>query len=247
MIGSNAWFRATAVALVLVPSVPVQAGEWQHELAPYVWASGMSGATGVGDVVADVDMSFGDIVDQLEMGFMGTYRASRDRYSIIFDGIYMGLGATERGPGGRLKADVDLDQTALELDGGYEVVDRLTLLAGLRYVNLSVDATTTGPLDQARHASMDENWFDPVIGAIYKVPFADAWSFMVRGDVGGFGVGSDFSWQGMAAVRWQATPSFGVAAAYRHIDIDYESGHGDHAFKYDMAISGPALGVVFTF
>jgi hypothetical protein len=29
--------------------------------------------------------------------------------------------------------------------------------------------------------------------------------------------------------------------------VDYESGSGSNRFKYDMAFSGPALGIVFTF
>jgi hypothetical protein len=29
--------------------------------------------------------------------------------------------------------------------------------------------------------------------------------------------------------------------------MDYDNGSGNDYFKYDMAISGPALGMVFTF
>jgi hypothetical protein len=35
-----------------------------------------------------------------------------------------------------------------------------------------------------------------------------------------------------------------VLAAYRYMSMDYDDGD---AFRYDMAMSGPALGVVFTF
>jgi hypothetical protein len=56
----------------------------------------MSGNATVGAATADVDMSFGDILDNLEMGFMGAYRATRGQYSVTVDGIYMGLGAGRR-------------------------------------------------------------------------------------------------------------------------------------------------------
>ncbi len=101
---------------------------------------------------------------------------------------------------------------------------------------------TTGALDVVREADGSENWIDPVIGAHYTLPFNDTWSASLRGDIGGFGVGSDFAWQGIATLRWQATPGFGVLAAYRYMAMDYDNGSGNDYFKYDMAMSGPALG-----
>ena len=227
-------------------TLPLQAEDWTHEIAPYVWGAGMDGTTGLGGVSADVDASFGDILDNLELGFMGMYRGTRDRFSVTIDAVYMGLGATGRGPGDLVKADVDMDQAALEVDLGYEVLEHLTVFGGLRYNDLSVEVETNGPLGR-QSVDGDENWVDPVVGALYVLPFAEQWSATIRGDIGGFGIGSDFAWQGLASLRWQASPSFGVLAAYRYISMDYESGSGSKSFTYDMAMSGPALGVVFTF
>jgi hypothetical protein len=243
----TASLRTTIASLALIAiASPASAAEWKHEVAPYVWGSGMDGTTTVGTVAADVDMSFGDILDNLEVGFMGAYRATRDRWSVTVDGIYMGLGGHGRGPAGFVKADVDLDQTALEVDVGYEVIERLTVYGGLRYVDLSVNVDTSGPLG-SQSGDMDENWVDPVIGLYYAIPFAGQWTATFRGDIGGFGIGSDFAWQGAATLRWQFAPRWGALAAYRYIDMDYENGKGSDYFRYDMAISGPALGVVFTF
>lgn len=234
-------------AATLLAATATHAEGWKHELAPYLWGAGMNGTTGVRNVEADVDMSFGDIVDNLQMGFMGTYVGTHDRFSIAADAIFMNLGVTGRGPAGFAKADVDLQQVALEADAGYEVVERLTVFGGLRYVDISSTVKLKGDLGNERKANLDQSWIDPVIGARYLMPINDHWSASLRGDIGGFGIGSDFAWQGLALLRWQSTPTFGVLAAYRYVDMDYESGHGDDFFKYDMAMSGPALGVVFTF
>lgn len=102
------------VGVLLLAAGPLHAAEWKHELAPYLWGAAMDGTSGVGSVVADVDLSFSDILDDLEFGFMGTYRASRDKFAVTVDAVYMGLSATERGPGGRVKADIDIDQIALK-------------------------------------------------------------------------------------------------------------------------------------
>jgi opacity protein-like surface antigen len=239
--------RTIAGLVLLLMATPAGAAEWKHEFAPYLWGSAMDGTVGVGDVVADAQLSFSDILDNLEFGFMGAYRASRDRYSISVDAIYMGLGATEEGPGGVLKADIDVDQIGLEADFGYALNERLTLLAGLRYVSLDADLKVTGPLGNSLTASEGQDWVDPVVGAQYAWPFADEWTLTLRGDIGGFGVGSDFAWQGMATLRWQFSPRTALGVAYRYLDIDYEDGKGDDYFKYDVATSGPAMGVIFTF
>jgi opacity protein-like surface antigen len=238
---------AIAVMALALVSTPAAAAEWKHEFAPYLWGSAMDGTVGIGPVTAEAEMSFSDILDDLEFGFMGMYRASRDRYSITVDAIYMGLGATEKGPGGALKADIDIDQIGLEADFGYALNERFTLLGGLRYVSLDSDLRVTGPLGNELSASQKQDWVDPLVGAIYSWPLADDWTLNLRGDIGGFGVGSDFAWQGMATLRWQFSPRTALGIAYRYLDMDYEDGKGDDFFKYDMVTSGPAMGVIFTF
>jgi hypothetical protein len=238
--------RTAIVSGLMLVSPLANADDWKHEIAPYLFAAGMDGTAGVGPVEADVSQSFSDIVSNLEMGFMGAYRATKGQYSITFDTIYMALGATKKGSGGLLKADADADQLALEGDFGYAITEAVTLFGGLRYNDISTDVKVTGPLG-ANKASGSKSWVDPLVGAIYSHKFDDTWSMSLRGDIGGFGVGSDFAWQGLASVRWQATPTVGVIGAYRYIDMDYEDGEGNKRFLYDMAISGPAIGVVFSF
>lgn len=234
------------LTIVFLASSAAQAGDWQHEFAPYIWGAAMEGQSGLGPVTVDVDVGFSDIVDNLETGFQGIYRGTKDQWSVTVDLVYMGLGATGNGPEGYVRGDIDMDQVALEVSGGYEVMERLVVFGGLRYNDVSMEFDTSGPLG-SRSASKDESWVDPLIGAHYTVPFADKWSFTLRGDIGGFGVGSDFAWQTVASLRWQAKERLGVLAAYRYFDMDYEDGSGLDLFKYDMATSGPGLGVVFSF
>jgi outer membrane receptor protein involved in Fe transport len=236
----------SSIALLAIAS-QANAGEWQHEIAPYVWGSAMDGTVGIGDVTAEADLSFSDIVDNLEFGFMGTYRASKDRYSITFDALYMGLGVTQEGRNGLLKGDIDVDQIGLAVDFGYALSERFTLLAGLRYTDLDTQIKASGPLGNTLSGEDQQSWVDPVIGAKYSWPLSDRWSATLRGDFGGFGVGSEFAMQGIATLRWQVSPRTGVLLAYRYLEMDYEDGSGDDFFMYDMTISGPAMGVVFTF
>lgn len=238
--------RFLPILFLVCASAPVHASDWEHEVAPYLWGAALDGRSGVGDLSVDVDASFGDILDNLELGFMGAWQAQRDQLWLAVDVVYMGLGADGRGPSGFVKGDVDVDQVALEVDVGHEMYDNFTVYAGLRYNDVSVKARVSGPLGSHR-VDEGDSWIDPVVGAHYTIPFAEDWSLRLRGDIGGFSVGSEFAWQLAASLRWQLSPTLGMIAAYRYIDMDYDDGRGSDRFVYDMAISGPALGVVFSF
>jgi len=242
------------LALALLASTPLHAADWTHEIAPYLWGAGLEGTTAIGPVSADIDASFSDILDALEMGAMGSYRGSRDRISVMFDAVYSGLGGDGKGPGGAVKADVDIDQLDVDIDQlvlegdlGYALTENLHAFVGLRYVDLETKIKLKGPLGNTESARDKVDWVDPVIGLYYIWPFSDRWALSLRGDIGGFGVGSEFAWQGVGILRWQVSSGVGVLFAYRYLSNDYEDGKGANYFEYDMSMQGPALGVVFTF
>jgi len=242
-----------AILVTLCATTIAEAKDWTHTITPYVWASGMDGTTAIGPVEADVDLSFGDILDNLDIGGMVSYRGERDdRLVVMVDVIYMDLSADKTHGEGpiQVSAEVELQQTALEADVGYRLTDHVITYAGLRYNDISADLTVvrTGPgPGETRTPSVSESWTDPIIGAIGELPLSEAWSLSLRGDMGGFGMGSDFAWQATGAVNWKATELINVVGGYRYIHMDYDDGSGAGYFKYDMGLSGPFLGVGFTF
>jgi opacity protein-like surface antigen len=240
--------------ILFVPgfAAPVQAQNWKHTLTPYLWGASMSGTTAVGPVSADVDVSFGTILENLKIGGMVSYRGENDRWAVLLDAIYMDLEADKSSTAGPVHIDttVAIQQTALEADVGYRLTERTLAFVGLRYndIQADLDLVRTGPgAGGNRSADTGESWVDPVIGVIAEIPFNDSWSMGLRGDVGGFGIGSDMAWQAMVTVRWQLKETMHLIGGYRYIDMDYENGSDASLFEYDMALSGPSIGVAFIF
>ena len=60
-------------------SAPAGAERLEISVTPYVWATALKGDVGVGRTSADVDASFSDILDVLNVGLMGSFQARRDR------------------------------------------------------------------------------------------------------------------------------------------------------------------------
>jgi hypothetical protein len=85
---------AVLVGLAATPAQaesPVPDDAWQFEFTPYVFGSSLSGTTGVGRVTAEVDQSFGDIVQNLDSGFMAMFEARKGPWGLLFDGVYFKL------------------------------------------------------------------------------------------------------------------------------------------------------------
>ena len=69
----------------------------------------------------------------------------------------------------------------------------------------------------------------------------------MQGDIGGFGAGSQFTWNVEGVFLYCVARFVSLGLGYRALDTDYRRGSGAAKFKFDMLIHGPLLGAVFHF
>lgn len=226
-------------------------GGWEHTAVLYAMGAAIDGETQIGDLVVPVDMSMSDIFDALEFGAMAAYRADNGTWSFAVDATFMGLGGTAATEPGLIKGDVDIDQFTLMGTVGRRLTPHLEALFSLTYIDLSADLEATirvpGEDDVMRRASAGASWVDPLVGLQYHVPIGEQWRFNLRGDIGGFGIGSDLTYQVLANFRWQASERLGMVFGYRMIGFDYESGHDAGYERYDLLEQGPLVGMTISF
>ena len=216
------------------------ADPWQHELTIYGWYAGIDGAVqlpGPFGAGTDITVDASDILDNLEMVFMGNWQSKYNKWSIIADVVYMDVGGSANG--------VELDLASWVLNGGigYDVVqaDRgtLTLGGGVRYLTLDVDvkAGFQGP---GVEKSDSEGLLDGVIGVSGTINFNENWYLPYHADIGTGS--SDLTWQLFAGIGYRF--SWGdIRLGYRHLSYDL----GDDKVMQDLELSGPILGVGFRF
>jgi hypothetical protein len=245
--------RLAAAALAAALAGAAQAApaeEWRFELTPYLFGASLTGTTGTSDVRAAVDMSFDDILDNLDSGFMAMFEARRGKWGFGLDGVYFRL-KDERtrswqGPGGIGSAtgtlEATMTQQVYQLFASYRVADGLDVIGAARYTQLDSDltlVTTTGGLlpGNTRSLSGSKEWWDGVIGVRATMPLAERWTFVSYADIGTGG--SDITYQGILGVTWQASKTWSVKGGYRYFYQDYEDG----GFVWDMAAHGLYLGL----
>ena len=97
--------------------------------------------------------------------------------------------------------------------------------------------------------NVGDDWVDPFVGLLYYGPINDKWSLLVRGDIGGFGVGSDLARRFNVGVTYKITRNWEAAFMYKILDMDYEN-HSETSldyYKWDGTESGLLLGVGYHF
>lgn len=219
---------------------PAQAQDkWGVTMLMYGLGAGMEGKVGALGHTADVDLSFSDILKNLEFGFMGGARAYKGNWSVTGDVIYTGLGMEND----LVKADVN--QWIISSDVGYQVSQSLEVLGGVRVNALRNTLDFKGPLGIT--VEPKKNWVDPVVGIRFALALNDKWSLWSRLDVGGFGVGSDFTWEINALAVRKFSDRTSLTFGYRALGVNYDKGEGVKRFLYDVTISGPVIGMAMSF
>lgn len=174
--------------------------------------------------------------------------------------------------------EADYEQATVELGAAYKVWESgpskspghsaIDLLAGGRYwyqeVNLSAEVNATlaisGPLglvnlvrsgDRVFSRSGSVDWIDPFIGARLRQQIAPGQELILRGDIGGFDVGSESTWQVLATYNFQLclTEQYTLDGylGYRALSVDYSQGSGDSKYEFDVLMQGPVLGATLHF
>ena len=244
----NRSIRGTFLVCLYTAMIPTLAfsqeeSDWEFNLAPlYLWAISIDGDMGIRGRTASVGVDFGTVWDKLEgvvtVRFNGMYKK---KYGFTFDYNYLDLGKEKVTD--LVNTDVSFKSQLINLGGFYRFIDgdhSLDGVAGIRYtiVDAGADLNNLGiSLDG------DEDWVDPIVGLRYHYAFSDKWTLQLYGDVGGFGAGSDFTWQGLALIDYQPWRNVALVAGYRGIGTDYESGSGSDQFIYDATVHGPVIGV----
>lgn len=242
------------------PGKPASGDEkWEFMIAPYLWATQINSKVTVKGRSADETTYFSDIVDHLNGGFLGHFEATKgSKWGFFLDTIYLKVRGDGDLPAGRNGGtpsppfhDVTLTTETWIVEGGafyrlgtYSLAGKpvtVDALGGLRYWYIAVNLDTTTPVNP----SGNDYWVDPFIGARAQVDLTKKFWFNLRGDVGGFGVGSDFSWNGLAFFGYRFTPALTGMLGYRAMYVDYKK--STSAVRYEETFYGPIGGISYVF
>jgi hypothetical protein len=209
--------------------------EWQFDFAPFIWAVNATGSTGAegNEVAFDSNPLVG-----LDGALMLLADGRSGAWGFTADLTYAALTLDGETPltmtPASAKVNVGLVEAAGTWRPGSAPVD---VLLGLRYYDIQTEVGEGPPV------TADAAVLDPILGARWTWEFSPAWHLTLRGDLGGFGLGTRLSWQAFGDVGWQFADWCSLGLGYRAVGIDMDS---DGA-RLDAVIYGFILGVKFRF
>ena len=220
--------------------------KWKVSSEVYMMFPNMNGVTGIGNLPdAEVDQNVSDVFSHFKIGAMLYLEVANDKWALTSDLAFMHLKEDVK-PGTIINSgEVNVKQLTWEFAALRRLSSWLETGIGGRLNNLdnTLDLTTNniGGGTTSSSRSISQTWVDPIILARIKGTAGKKFIYQFRGDLGGFGIGSDFAWQIQAYGGWQFSKKFQFTAGYRVISIDYEKGSGQDRFLYDMNTFGPVI------
>lgn len=248
-------------------SASAPASGWEFTLAPYFWAAGLEGNVDAERVSADIDVSFSDIWDALDIGALAAFEARKGRFSLVTNAIYLKISTEAESPvgvglpaapPGLFQVRSATEELIVELRPTFEVLS-LPLFgeADPRRVALDLGpAARVWWLDQhldvklepgvpvgpfSRRFDERTDWVDFLAAARVRAQLTDTVAFVVAGDYGGFDIGSSShrTWSLWGFLSYRLGEHWDLAAGWRTLDLDRGAA--------DLQMAGPLLGASYRF
>ena len=235
----------TLPELTNTQAVATTGSGWQLRTALYAWGTSLDGDVTLRGNTLPVDAAFEDIFENLDFAFMGAVEIGNGKWSFLADLFYAELSTSNTRR--NLEFNSELDQFIGNFVIGYNILDlpgtRSDVYAGARVNSLDADLEILTNRVGTFSGSNSKTWVDPIIGARIQQELPNRFFVRALGDIGGFSVSSDITWQALAALGYHISDSAALSLGYRGIGTDYEDGQ----FGYDVISHGLLLGFECTF
>lgn len=241
---------AIAIAMALTAGQAfAQDTGWSFKASPYLWLPNTK--VGISTPRGNVNGELGieDAVQALDFAFMGSFEAYRNKWSLIGDLLYLNLEEREDTPFGGLftKAEVGTQITAFTGLAAYRVYEddgfSLDFGGGFRSMSLEADVVLSGGLLPTESSSRSDDWIDPIVALRGRYDFDEKWFGTLYVDGGGFGVGSEQTYQVAATVGYNLNEQWSLVGGWRYLDFKrVKNGN-----TLDFGQSGIVLGASYRF
>lgn len=231
-------FVASAVSALLFGPAAGATEEWRVELMPYLWAAGVNGDVAVRNRAVEIDASFSDVADSLDVGGALLMHAQRGPWVLWTQVDYLSI-STDELEDGPERGTLNQDVTMATLGAGYQFASTdgrrsIDVLLGVRH--LSVD--TELRLRDSGRFGQDRDATDPVIILRPSFQFAEKWRFNPTLSYGAGG-DSEKVWELQPQIQYRTSEHTALRFGYRRLQYELESEKGS---SFDGSFEGPFVG-----
>lgn len=220
---------------------------WSGQATLYGWLPVINGKQEGPDGRPLIELDTSDVLSALDMAFMGNAVFRHGRFGIMLDAVYADLGTDGTWIQNRVSTETTTRLGFYTAAAMYRLHEGegsfIDVYGGARYFDASVDfRLSTTRIERSFRQSLD--WTDPVLGLRGGLPLGERWSLSGFADVGGFGSGSDMSWQVYGGANYAFNDNWGATLGYRYVSIEKSV---NSRATLDIDLQGPLLGITYRF
>ena len=241
-------FGLATFLLIAQPALAEEAvnDDWVFSASLYMWAAGIDGETSTGD---DFDVKFKDILDNLDMTFMGDIGVNKGRWGFLTDVIYLDIKDTSNQSLNRALTlrKVEIKAWIVTSVVTYDLVNserwNLALEAGARYLDLEPEIKVETPRETIKASDSGDAW-NGIVGASGGVNLKYNIYLPFHFDVG---TGeSKSTWQAFGGIGYKFE-TIDIVAGYRYLAYNFDKDDTGGELFNDLVVKGPLLGAKFRF
>jgi len=257
-------FSLIVFSLLSGPAWAQDSDGWDWKIAPYLWTVGLDGLVTVGNINQDLDVSFKDILSDLDIGGSVYGEVGKGHHALHFDYTYLRLkpDPTElTTPPFPPDSTLSTKFTSKIFEPAYNFrldgLNSTTLVLGARYMDIEIRMTPDfgepslpveppdGPPFPGNPVEVGPSWWDYFVGIKTYSQISTNWDFDFYGTIGGGE--SDLPWtlQAMFGRRFSNNNRLGLG--FRVWNIDYSNAEGlrDRFTRIDTRFYGFMIGYEF--
>ncbi len=220
---------------------------WSGQATLYAWIPSITGAQQAPDGEPLVNLDNADVLDAIDMAFMGAAEVRKGKFGFLFDAVYADLSQKGTWVQGRLDTKVETKLGFYTAAAFYRAHESergfVDVYGGVRYFDTSTtfEANT---VQNNRSLTADISWTNGIVGIRGGIPLSEKWSLSGFADVGGFDAKSDLSWEVYGGANYAFAENWAATLGYRYLSITYAA--SDLA-TLDIDVQGPLIGVTYKF
>lgn len=217
--------------------------DFTFSINPYIWFVGVGGTIGYGPDGGKYgfNKSFSEAVEYLKMAAAAAGRFKYKQFSFLYDIAYVNLkGFETEAPQGKgiVSANWTLKETLYDLFLSYLFPSKnkntnVEIYAGTRIWAIEKEATfllndtlrrPTGDIPPGIYKQTESSnvWVDPVLGVTSDFRLGKKWFAYLRGDIGGFSVNSQMTWQMTGGFVYMISPNWPTTFGFKYVGVNYE-------------------------
>lgn len=228
---------------------------WDWKITPYLWMVGIDGELGIGEIRQDLDVSFSDILSDLEIGGEIYGELGKGNHAVHLDYTYLRLRpdpTPARMPPFPENSTLSTKMTINIFEPAYNyrfdgAGSGTSLVLGARYLDIEMRITPDIPSSSYMGGALEAgpNWWDYFVGVKTFNKISTNWDFEFYGTIGTGG--SDLPWTLQAVLGRRFSNDNRLDLGFRAWGIDYsgaDNARGTTAYL-DTRMYGFLIGYQF--